>query len=277
MLGLVFGTVLLAAAVHAGWNALIKGAVDTLLTTILVSAGAGLTAIAALPFMTRPAPASWPFLLASAVLQVAYYTLVAQAYRLADMSQSYPVMRGTAPLLVALASVLWLGESLSLAAWTGVGAICAGVLAMTAGNRRRTEGGLKVALLNAVVIASYTLIDGAGVRRSGAPLAYTMWVFLLTAIPLTSWALAAKGAPFVAYARRYGHLGLLGGIGSIASYGAALWAMTLAPVPVIAALRETSILFGTAISALVLKERIGTARITAVGLIVLGALVLRLA
>jgi drug/metabolite transporter (DMT)-like permease len=133
-----------------------------------------------------------------------------------------------------------------------------------------------LALLNAVVIATYTLIDGAGVRRSGAPAAYTLWIFLLTGGPLMAWALAARGRALRHYAAGNWRSGLVGGMGTIASYGLALWAMTVAPVAMVAALRETAILFGVAISRLVLKERVGPARITGACVIAAGAVALRL-
>ncbi|HEY0418968.1 MAG TPA: SMR family transporter [Acetobacteraceae bacterium] len=276
MLGTVFGVVLLAAAVHAGWNAIVKGADDKLLTTITVAAAAAAVAIVALPWLPQPDRASWPFIVVSSVFQVAYFVLLANAYRVADMSRAYPVMRGTAPLLVALASAFWISESLSAMAWVGISVICFGILTLTAGSWRGGKG-MSFALLNAVVIASYTLIDGTGVRRSGAPVAYTLWVFLLTGIPLAGWAITTRRAAFARCVGRHGHLGLIGGIGTIASYAAALWAMTIMPVAVVAALRETSILFGTAISALVLKERVSPARIAAACIITLGAAALRLA
>jgi drug/metabolite transporter (DMT)-like permease len=134
-----------------------------------------------------------------------------------------------------------------------------------------------LAFLNAGVIAGYTLIDGIGVRRSGAPAAYTLWIFLLGGLPLAAWAIAARRDSIVPYARRNWHFGLIGGAGTLASYGLALWAMTLAPIAVVAALRETSILFGTIISGLVLKEQVGFTRAAAACIIALGAAVLRLA
>jgi drug/metabolite transporter (DMT)-like permease len=127
-----------------------------------------------------------------------------------------------------------------------------------------------------VVIAAYTISDGLGVRASGSPVAYTMWLTILTALPLIAW-VATYRPDFAAYARRHAGLGLVGGAATLTSYGLALWAMTLAPVAVVAALRETSILFGTAIAALVLKERISPLRLAAIGLIAAGAIALRLA
>lgn len=272
----VFGVVLFAALLHASWNTIVKGAPDKLLTTILVAASAAAISALTLPFLAQPARESWPFLAASAVLQVGYYLLVARAYRGADMSQAYPLMRGTAPLLVALVSRFWLGEFLSPAAWAGVALICGGVLSLALAGRGTNVQGVRAALLNAVVIASYTLVDGAGVRASGAPVAYTLWLNLLSGVPLLAWVLAARWRTFLPYARTHLGLGVVGGFGTLTSYGLALWAMTHAPVAVIAALRETSILFATVIAVVVLKEKLSPARIAAVCLIAAGAVVLRL-
>jgi drug/metabolite transporter (DMT)-like permease len=273
----VFGVVLFAAALHAIWNAVVKGGADKLLTTILVTTWATLIAAVCLPFLPAPSRESWPFIAVSTLLQVGYYVLVAKTYHLADMSQTYPLMRGTAPLLVAITSVGLLGGHLSPSAWVGIAIICAGILAMATSGHAKNRAGLVLALLNAGVIASYTLIDGLGVRLSGAPAAYTLWIFLLTGIPLIVWAFAARRADFQGYIAANWHLGLVGGAGTIISYGLALWAMTLAPVAVIAALRETSILFGTAISAFVLKEQVSTIRVVAVCIIAIGAGILRFA
>jgi drug/metabolite transporter (DMT)-like permease len=220
--------------------------------------------------------ASWPFAIASALFQITYFLLVARTYQITDMSQAYPLMRGTAPLIVALVSVFWLGEALSPIAWFGVIGICLGIFSIALGTNLKDRKGLYLALLNALVIAAYTLIDGIGVRRSGTPAAYTLWVFLLTGLPLTLWAMTARRSSFLAYLRRYWRLGIAGGIGTTTSYGLALWAMTLAPVAVVAALRETSILFGIMIAGLVLKEPIGPRRVISACIIAGGAAILRL-
>jgi drug/metabolite transporter (DMT)-like permease len=274
----VFATVLFAAALHAAWNAIVKGAGDPLLTTVLVAAGGALLAVAGLPFLPPPAAASWPFIAGSTGLQAAYLVLVARTYRLADMSLAYPLMRGTAPLLVALASSAFLGQPLSPAGWLGVGVICAGVLAMAArALRGGNPAGVAAALFNALVIAGYTLIDGAGVRRSGSPAAYVLWLNLASGAPLIAWALIRRRAALADYARRHWPAGLAGAVGTTASYGLALWAMTQAPVPIVAALRETAIVFGVAISGLLLRERVGPERFVAACAIAAGAVILRLA
>ncbi|MBS4074096.1 EamA family transporter [Ameyamaea chiangmaiensis] len=274
----VFAVVLFAASLHATWNAIVKRGSDTLLTTVLVATAAAVLGLLCVPFLPPPARASWPYLATSSLLQVVYFALVARAYHLADMSQTYPLMRGTAPLLVATATTLGLGrDALSTEAWAGVATICAGILCMTGGQRRKDgHAGTTIALINAVVIAGYTLVDGTGVRLSGAPAAYTLWLSILTGVPLLGWAVIVRRDALVAYASRNGAAALTGGAGTLASYGLALWAMTRAPVAVIAALRETSIVFGVAISALVLHEPVRRRRVAAAVLICAGAIILRL-
>jgi drug/metabolite transporter (DMT)-like permease len=274
----VFAIVLCAAALHASWNAIVKGGGDKLLTTALVTTSAALIGALTLPTLRQPEAASWPFILASALFQIVYFVLLARTYQIADMSQTYPLMRGTAPLLVAIVSVLGLSAHLTAMMWAGVGIICLGILGMATGARSGNRQGVAFALLNAMVIAGYTLIDGLGVRRSGAPAGYTLWLFLVSGVPFAAWALRMRGRAAVAeYVRCNWHFGLIGGAGSLASYGLALWAMTVAPIAVVAALRETSILFGVIISGLLLKEQVGVARFAAACTIALGAAVLRLA
>jgi drug/metabolite transporter (DMT)-like permease len=273
----VFSIILFAAALHATWNAIVKVAPDKTLTAVLVSAWGALISLAILPFLQQPASAAWPFLALSTVLQVTYYRLLAGAYGAADMSQAYPLMRGTAPLIVALFTALVLGERLSPFGWGGVLLVSGGVIggalaARGAGNGR----GVSIALTNAVFIAGYTISDGIGVRLSGTPAAYTMWLFVLTAIPLVAWS-AATRPDFPRYALANAWLGIAGGIGTLTSYGLALWGMTIAPVAVVAALRETSILFAMAIAGLFLKERVGLVRIASAAIIAAGAVALRLA
>jgi drug/metabolite transporter (DMT)-like permease len=269
---------LFAAALHASWNAIVKGGDDKLLTTVLVTTSAALIGALILPALRQPDAASWGFILASSLFQIVYFVLLARTYQIADMSQTYPLMRGTAPLLVAIVSVLALGAHLTATMWIGVGIICSGILGMAAGGRRGNRKGVAFALANAVVIAGYTVIDGLGVRRSGAPAAYTLWIFLVSGPPLAAWALRTRdSAALGEYVRRNWHFGLIGGAGTLASYGLALWAMTVAPIAVVAALRETSILFGAIISGWLLKEHVGLARLAAACTIALGAAVLRLA
>ncbi len=272
----VFGIVLFAAALHAVWNAIVKAGSDTLLMTILVATTAALVGVVTLPFLPPIAPAAWPYLAISAILEIAYYALIAGAYRNADMSRAYPLMRGTPPLLVAIVSSLALGMHLSPAGWIGVALVSAGLLSLTLAGRGGERQRLGFAMINALVIASYTLVDGFGVRASGSPIAYTMWIFVLTGLPLAAWGFWRR-PDLVAYARRNWPLGMAGGFGTLISYGLVLWAMSVASIPVVAALRETSILFGTVIAAVVLREKVTPSRIVAVLIITAGAVALKLA
>jgi drug/metabolite transporter (DMT)-like permease len=272
----VFAIIMLGAALHATWNAVVKGGDNKLLTTCMIASIASLIASTVIPFLELPAKESWPFIGASVILQVVYFVLVASTYRIADMSQTYPIMRGTAPLLVATASVGLLSESLSSFAWLGIAIICIGILSMAAAPSIGQRKGMLLALVNAAVIAGYTLIDGVGVRKSGAPAAYTLWIFLLTGLALAVWAFAVRRREFCRYLARHWRPGVIGGFGTVVSYGLALWAMTAAPIATVSALRETSILFGVVISALVLKERLTGRRIMAACIIAGGAMVLRL-
>jgi len=276
----VLAAILCAAFLHAAWNAALKSQPDTFMAALAVTSGAGVLAALALPFLPAPDASSWPFIAASSMLQIAYYLLLAAAYRVADIGHAYPLMRGVAPVLVALGGGLLAGESLHGAQWTAIGLICAGGAALTLGARGNASGGLRptaLVLLTATVIAAYTLVDGLGVRRSGAPAAYTAWILLFTGIGIAalSWRRSAGQLP--TYLIRHPGLALMGGAATTGSYGIALWAMTQAPVAVVAALRETSIVFATAIAVFVLRERATRARICGAAFVALGAAAVRLA
>jgi drug/metabolite transporter (DMT)-like permease len=272
--------VLLSAFLHASWNAVVKSSSDKFLDIVLVTGGSALLSALVLPFLPLPNPASWPYVTASVVIHIGYFALVGAAYRAGDMSFAYPLMRGTAPLLVTVASGPLIGEYLSPGGWSGVLLICAGILGMTFAGSHPAAGAKGnaawFALANAVVIAVYTIVDGTGVRLSGHAAAYTMWVFLFTALPLAAWAFLRRRVDLVAHCRSRWHFGLIGGACTLGAYVLALWAMTQAPVALVAALRETAILFGTALSALVLKERFGWTRHAAAVAVVSGAVILKL-
>lgn len=272
----VFCLILCAAAMHAVWNAVVKGGDDKLQSMILVASWGVIPGIVTLPLLPPMAPAAWSFLAVSVTLEIGYSALVAAAYTHADMSRAYPLMRGTPPLIVALVSSLALGIGISLTGWIGIGLVSLGLLSLTLRGTGGDKRGVVFAFVNALVIASYTLVDSFGVRASGSAITYTMWIFVLTGLPLMLWGVVFKPG-FIAYARRDWKLGAIGGLGTLGSYGIVLWAMTQAPVPLVSALRETSILFGTAIAAFVLKEKVTPPRVAAVLIIAAGAAVLKFA
>ncbi|XUY27865.1 EamA family transporter [Agrobacterium sp. rho-8.1] len=269
--------VLLGALLHASWNALVKSGTDKGLDATLVAAGAAVCSLPFLPFVPFPGVAALPFLLVSAVLQFTYFRLVAAAYTAGDIGLVYPIMRGVAPLIVAASSNLFLGETLSPAALGGIAVISAGILTLAFEARHGGRHAILLALANSVVIAGYTFVDGVGARLSASSISYTLWMSLMPPTLLFSWALYSRGwAPVSHHVRRNWWRGMAGGAGSIISYGLALWAMTKAPVAVVAALRETSILFAIVISVLILKEKASIWRYVAGAIIALGVLIMRL-
>jgi drug/metabolite transporter (DMT)-like permease len=277
--GPVLAAVMFAALMHASWNALVKSNSDTFLATVLVAAAGGLVGALALPFLAPPDPASWSFIIASSLVHILSYLLLVETFREGDISHAYPLMRGCAPLLVALASGPLTGERLTALQWCAIVLICGGVLTLYASARAASVSARRTtlyALATAGVIACYTMIDGAGVRRSGSPAAYTIWMFMLTGLGVLALGMRRRPGQVLPFARRHAALALAGGAATLGSYGIALWAMTLAPVAVVAALRETSILFATAIAALVLRERVGLARVAAAALVACGAAAMRL-
>jgi len=274
----VFAAVLFAAACHAGWNALIKVGLDPLSSTILIAVGAAVVSLVGLPFVGLPASAAWPWLIASAFIHLFYFAALAEGYRTGDLGQVYPIARGSAPLMTATASAFLLGEHLSLFGWTGIVALAAGVLLLSARGgvvhlERRAVG---YALLTALTICAYSLTDGIGARRSQNPQAYVAWLFVANAVVLLPYGLWRNRTGMTLALRRFWPRGLIGGALQAFSYGIALWAMTLAPIAIVAALRETSVLFGALIAVLLLKEPLRAARMVAAALIVGGLVLIRL-
>lgn len=270
--------VLGAALLHATWNALVKSGSDPVLDTALVALGSSLAVLPFLPLVAPPEAAAWPWLAASAVIHVGYFTALAGAYRAGDLSHGYPIMRGVAPLIVALCALTWFGEAPGAATWAGMLLICGGVLSLgLAGfDWRHSRTATAWALANAAIIAAYTLVDAAGVRAAGGAARYVVWVFFFMGLPYVLLVLALRGGDLRRHAARHWRRGLLGGALVVGSYGIALWAMTRAPVAVIAALRETSVIFGALIGAWLLKEGHVRRRLTGAAAVLAGVIALKL-
>ena len=283
----VVAAVLGGALLHAGWNALVKSSGDKPLDTALVHL---MGALVALPFALvagLPAPAAWPYIGASLVIHIGYYVALAGAYQHGELGMTYPIMRGFAPLLVALGSAAVVGEAPSASAWAGIVGITLGVALVGLahpGEALHHGKALGYAFANAAIIALYTFVDGLGVRtevRVGGEVArYVLWLFVLDGIayPLGVWwrRTPAARAQALAYARQRWPVAALGGSASIGSYAIALWAMTRAPVASVAALRETSVLFAAVLGTMLLGERFGVQRALGTVVIVVGVIALRL-
>ncbi|MGH3311780.1 MAG: EamA family transporter [Streptomyces sp.] len=284
MTPLVVTAVLLAAVTHASWNALAHQIKDQLLAFTLVGTGGLLCGLVLACFAPVPAAAAWPPLLVSAVLHVVYQLLLMRSFGLGDFGQMYPIARGTAPLVVTVLAAVFLHEWPDAWQLTGVAVASAGLVGVALwGIRRKGTGtgtgtgsggsqrpALIAAMATGLAIASYTVVDGAGVRASGSPLGYIAWLMVLEGFAIPAYALVTRRRALPAQLRPVAVRGLLGGALSVFAYGLVLWAQTRAPLAPVAALRESSIIAGAAIGALFLKERFGAPRVAASVLMVGG-------
>ncbi len=274
----VFLAVLGAAFLHALWNALIKQGTSKLGGMVILSIAEvpiGLAVVA-----TRPMPALnvWPWVLAAGCTHFAYKFFLTYAYERGDLSRVYPIARGAAPMFVALVGVVALADVVTLPQYLGIGVLGAGILLMargvfTGGEERRL---LPFALGSAVATATYTLIDGLGARVSGDAIAYVGWVFVVDGLLFGSGMLALRGRSILPWNRRAWVLGTAASAASYGAYAISVWAMTVAPIAVVAALRETSILFAVLIGWLTFGERMTGEKAMAAALIVAGVILTRL-
>ena len=275
---LVFLAVLLAAAFHAGWNALVKLDLDRFLSITLISLAAGTVAAAALPFVAVPQASAWPWLAVSALLHTGYKIFLVQAYRAGDLGQVYPIARGAAPLLVSLA-MLAIGEVLTAPATAGIALLVGGVWLMSVRGGRdlaKLEGrAVAFALATSVFIASYTVTDGLGARINGDAHGYAVWLFVLDGLLMLALLLATRGRCGLGAMRPFLASGLAGGAMSLGAYWIVIWAATVAPIAMVAALRESSVLFAGAISVLILREPPTRWRLLSALVIVVGMALMR--
>jgi phosphonate utilization associated putative membrane protein len=293
--GFVVAMVLLGALLHASWNVLVKSSTDKALDAALIHLIGSVVALPLVLWVGWPPAHAWPYIGASVVIHIAYYIALTGAYKHGDLGLTYPLMRGVAPLLVALSTFTFFGESLSPVAWVGVLGVSVGVLALglsakslgaglstpesarstTHSTTDSTKLAIAFALSNAVIIAIYTVVDALGARASGNPFQYVLALFVLDGWPFGLVILARRGRQAWPYARQRWPVALGGAVASLGSYGIALWAMTQAPVAAVAALRETSVLFAAVLGWWLLKETLTPQRVVGTVGIVLGVVALR--
>ncbi len=276
-LGVLF-LVLFSAVLHASWNALVKAGGDPLVMIALVMFVPSLPCLAALFFLPALAAAAWPFVIASILIHSVYYGSLIAAYRHGDLSQVYPIARGAAPPLVAVGAWTFAGEALNTMEAAGVLVVSAGIMSLawrrSAGTHDGAIKAIGFALLTALSIALYLVADGMGVRRSGFALTYICWLFMLEGFPLLVFTLWARRGRIAASFGPNLKQGVFGGLIAGVSYGIAIWAMGVGPMAHIVAVRETSVLIGAMIGALVLKEPFGRTRIAAAAVVACGAVLL---
>lgn len=274
---LVFAAVLAAALMHASWNAVIRLGLDRFAAILLLALAQSGIAVLLLPIVPRPATDAWPFIAAAAFLHTGYKLFLIRAYAHGELSQVYPLARGTAPLIVAGAGALLFAERLSLQATLAVLAIGLGVILIAGGRggAPMPARGVGYALGTAAFTAAYTMADAAGARIAGTATGFAMWMFAADGVAMMAYALATRGTAVAATLRPALGAGLLAGALSLGSYWIVIWAFTKAPVAMVAALRETSVLFAMLIAAVGLKERVSPRRWAAALLIAAGVVAMR--
>ncbi len=273
MFSYVGGFVLLAALLHATWNAMLHGNRDRFLSITWMSVAIALISACAVPFVAFPNRAAWPFLVASGLIHIVYNLSLVRAYRTGDLGEAYPIARGSSPVLVAVGAGLFAHERLSLTHGLGIILVSSGIISLALQRGHVSRAGTISALITGATIAVYSVIDGIGVRQDGNAISYTAWDFLFYAL-----------MPFIFIVRRGVRAlrvppvdirnGFLGGAASVAAYGIVIWAMQGAAMGTVSALRETSVLFAAVIGRIFLKEHLTPKRIISCAVIALGAVLI---
>ena len=278
MTAAVFAAVLFAAGLHAGWNAMLKGAAsDRLWTITTMSFAVALVGAAAVPFLPWPAAASWPYIVASGLLHVGYNLFLVRTYGSGDFSETYPIARGSSPMLVAIGAAAFAGERVDWLSALGIALVCGGIVSLARKGKGLPIAALPPALATGAFIAAYSVVDGIGVRAAGDTLAYAAWMSVLWGGPMPFVFVVLRGglragiaALLTGSARRFAGAAL-GGWVSLIAYGIVIWAMRYGAMGPVSALRETSVLFAVLIGRLALKEQLGPRRIASCAAIACGA------
>ena len=262
---------------HAIWNAVVKADDDRLMTMTVVIGTTGLLAPFLLLLGPSPALESWPYIIASAALNNVYFLFLIEAYRVGDFSHAYPLARGSAPLMVALGAMFFGGEILGMGEIFGIALVSGGIISlMWGGSLKLGWGPIAYPLLTGFMIATYTVIDGIGVRLSGSPFGYVGWLFILSPFPLFMIALVSRGKGFFVFLRTRWRRGVIGGFLNMASYGLAIWALAFTTMAHVSALRETSVIIAALIGSRVLGEAFGRKRLISAIIVVIGVVSINL-
>ncbi|MET7245483.1 EamA family transporter [Methylobacterium sp. EM32] len=271
MTPLVLASVTGAAILHAGWNAVLRGGSDRLWSmTLMMVAVSAVTGLAAL-VLPWPNAASWSYVIASALIHAGYNLSLVRTYRIGDLGQTYPISRGSSPVLVALGAMVFAHEAVTLVSALGIALVSGGIVSLALQGRNVRAEVLPAALTTGVLIGAYTVVDGIGVRLSGDSVAYANAMFLLWSLTMPPLYLALRGRQRPAYTRRETAMALAGGVVSILAYGIVIGAMQFGAMGVVSALRETSVVYAALIGRIFLKERLTAQRIASCLAIAAGA------
>ncbi len=273
----IFAAVLGAALLHAGWNAIIKTGGNKQTTMMIFTVWQALIGLSVLVWLPMPKAEAWVWLIASGLIHMVYQLFLAYAYEQGDLSRVYPISRGSAPLLVMVFSLFFLADPITGVEYLGVAVLGAGILLMahgawTSGESRRL---IPYAFGAASATAGYTLVDGVGARVNGAALPYVAWLLFLSGFFYVPAILMLKGRTIARASFAAWRAGIIPAAASLVAYAVVVWAMTQAPIALVAALRETSILFAVLIGWLVFGERMTKGKAAAAALIVGGVILTR--
>jgi drug/metabolite transporter (DMT)-like permease len=263
--------VLFAALLHASWNALLRAGSDRLWSMTIMCMAIALVCVVVVFFVPLPEPASWVYVIASGILHVAYNVFLVRTYRVGDLGQTYPIARGTSPLLVAVGGAVFAGEQLDSVNLTGVLLVSGGIIALAFQGRSVGRSGLIYALGTGCFIGAYSVVDGIGVRLSGTPAGYTTWMCLLWGVlmpPVYAW---ARDWRSLMRGTRETAIAAGGGVVALLGYGIVIFAMASGPLGPVSALRETSVVFAALFGRFFLNERLTIYRIIACVVVALGA------
>jgi drug/metabolite transporter (DMT)-like permease len=272
----VIPLVVLAAGLHATWNAMVKSADDRLATMSVIGLTSVVVCLPVALLAPTPHARSLPFLLASVCTHGIYSLTLINCYRDSDFNQVYPIARGIAPPTVAIAAAVFVGEQLSFVQVLGLAVLTSGMLVTAAGRGHASRRAVARAAFCGLSIATYTVLDGVGVRRSGASLGYTGWLFVAEGmiVPLVWLARRRVRGVQLRVSRTVTFHAVVAGVLSVLAYSLVLWAQTHGALAIVAALRETSVVFGAMIGATVFRERMPSRRVAAAALIASGAVIL---
>ncbi|WP_099826628.1 DMT family transporter [Oceaniglobus indicus] len=277
----VFFAVIGAALLHATWNALVKNGANKTTSMGAVVIGHVPLALLVLPFVPFPAPESYPYIAAALVLHVGYQLFLLKSYQTGDLTQVYPIARGSAPLLVALFSVLVLGTRLAPLELMAVAIIGCGIISLALVRRadgQRNGNAAMLALTTGLFIASYSLVDGLGARAAGTSLGYYGWLAVANGVITTAYLALRAPDSLRAMTRGKGLMVFaVGGSASFVAYAIVTWAFTQSPIALVTALRETSIVFALLIGVFFLKERLDLIKLFSTLTTLVGAAMLRFA
>ena len=266
--------VLLAAALHAGWNALLRGGTDRLWSMAIMGSAIASACLVALPFADPPSTASWPYIGLSGLLHVAYNLFLVRTYRSGDLGQTYPIARGISPVLVTIGAFLFAGETVGTASVVGVLLVSGGILSLAFSGRRSTIATLPYALATGCFIGAYSVTDGIGGRLSGHPVGYTVWMCLLWGATMPLVYIALRDWRGLRRGTRETLVAAGGGLVSLGAYGIIIVAMSLGSMGPVSAVRETSVVFAALLGWLFLKEKLTARRLVACAVVAGGAMII---